>query len=117
MARRTQGSSNWSLFVALRNVNRNNNCTHIQYKWEALVEGQQKVPATGYSVIRNRDNTIVAKFDEFPDCERALMYRCGDVVSFMPLEPDEIVGSLSLFTLMLERAGYRVTQPSISDHF
>lgn len=79
------------------------------------MEGQQKVPATGYTVIRNRDNAIVARLDEFPNCERTLMYRYGDVVSFMPLEPDEIVGSLSMFTLMLERAGYRVTQRSISD--
>lgn len=42
------------------------------------------------------------------------MYRRGDEVSFMPLQPDEIVGTPSLFTLMLERAGYRVSQNSVT---
>lgn len=32
------------------------------------------------------------------------MYRKGDMVSFMPLQPDEIVGNLTLFSQMLQKA-------------
>lgn len=42
------------------------------------------------------------------------MYRRGSMVSFMPLQDDEIIGTPTLFTQMLERAGYRVTQNSVT---
>ncbi|MFE8049286.1 hypothetical protein [Brenneria goodwinii] len=76
-----------------------------------MAKVQEKLPATGYAVIRCRDKVVVAKFMEFPDCERALMYRNGDLVSFMPLQPNEIIGTPTLFTQMLEKAGYRVCSP------
>ncbi len=67
------------------------------------------LPRKGYAVIRCHDGVIVARLHSFPECERALMYRRGDEVSFMPLERDEIVGTPTLFTQMLEKAGYMVT--------
>lgn len=67
-----------------------------------------ELPKKGYAVIRCHDGVIVARLQSFPECERALMYRRGDEVSFMPLERDEIVGTPTLFTQMLKRAGYRV---------
>jgi len=42
------------------------------------------------------------------------MYRRGDEVSFMPLQDDEMVGTPTLFTQMLERAGYRVSKNSVT---
>ena len=52
---------------------------------------KQEMPNTGYAIIRCDDGVIVARLTSFPVCERALMYRRGDTVSFMPLQPDEIV--------------------------
>lgn len=46
----------------------------------------------GYAIIRCHDGVIVARLQSFPDCERALMYRRGSIVSFMPLQDDEIIG-------------------------
>ncbi len=69
----------------------------------------EELPKKGYAVIRCHDGVIVARLPSFPECDRALMYRRGDEVSFMPLHEDEIVGNLSLFTKMLEKAGYRVS--------
>ena len=74
---------------------------------------KEEFPKKGYAVIRCHDGVIVARLHTFPECERALMYRRGDEVSFMPLQPDEIVGTPTLFTLMLERAGYRVSLNSV----
>lgn len=74
----------------------------------------EELPKKGYAVIRCHDGVIVARLHTFPECERALMYRRGDEVSFMSLQPDEIVGTPTLFTLMLERAGYRVSQNSVT---
>ena len=65
---------------------------------------KQEMPNTGYAIIRCDDGVIVARLTSFPVCERALMYRRGDTVSFMPLQPDEIVGTLSLFSQMIEKA-------------
>lgn len=62
-------------------------------------------PDTGFALVRCADRAVVAYFENFPECKRALMYRKGDMVSFMPLQPDEIVGTLSLFTQMLKKAG------------
>lgn len=47
---------------------------------------KQKMPSTGFVVIRCDDRRIVARLSSFPVCERALMYRRGDLVSFMPLK-------------------------------
>ena len=78
---------------------------------------KQEMPNTGYVVIRCDDGVIVARLRSFPVCERALMYRRGDTVSFMPLKHDEIVGTLSLFAQMVERArsgdGYQVLPGSV----
>lgn len=73
---------------------------------------KQKVelPNKGYAVIRCHDGVIVARLQSFPECDRALMYRRGGEVSFMPLKDDEIVGTPTLFTQMLERAGYRISK-------
>ncbi|HDR2471494.1 TPA: hypothetical protein QCI26_005050 [Enterobacter soli] len=68
----------------------------------------------GYAVIRCHDGVIVARLQSFPECDRALMYRRGGEVSFMPLKDDEIVGTPTLFTQMLERAGYRVSKNSVT---
>ncbi|HIC1650661.1 hypothetical protein AAHC63_25350 [Klebsiella quasipneumoniae subsp. quasipneumoniae] len=77
---------------------------------------KQEMPNTGYVVIRCDDEVIVARLISFPVCERALMYRRGDIVSFMPLQSDEIVGTLSLFSQMIERAkrggGYQIPPSS-----
>ncbi|HDT5900690.1 TPA: hypothetical protein QHC20_004810 [Raoultella ornithinolytica] len=71
------------------------------------------LPDTGFALVRCADRAVVAYFESFPECSRALMYRKGDMVSFMPLGEEDIVGTPSLFTMMLERAGYRVS--GISD--
>lgn len=68
-----------------------------------------KLPAGGYVVVRCADRAVVAAFDEFPVCERALMYRRGDLVSFMPLQVDEIIGTPRLLTQLLQKAGYIIT--------
>jgi len=65
---------------------------------------KQEMPNTGYAVIRCDGGVIVARLRSFPVCERALMSRRGDTVSFMPLQHDEIVGILSLFAQMVEKA-------------
>ncbi|GER63381.1 hypothetical protein NMCA_23190 [Enterobacter ludwigii] len=70
---------------------------------------KEELPSKGYAVIRCHDGVIVARLHSFPESERALMYRRGEEVSFMPLQDDEIIGNLSLFTKMLEMAGYRVS--------
>ncbi|QSW33793.1 MULTISPECIES: hypothetical protein [Leclercia] len=70
---------------------------------------KEELPKKGYAVIRCHDGVIVARLQSFPECERALMYRRGDEVSFMPLQRDEIVGTPTLFTQMLEKAGIRVS--------
>lgn len=79
---------------------------------------KQETPNTGYAIIRCDDGVIVARLTSFPVCERALMYRRGDTVSFMPLQPDEIVGTLSLFSQMIEKAksgvGYQVPPGSVT---
>lgn len=75
---------------------------------------KEELPKKGYAVIRCHDGVIVARLQSFPECERALMYRRGDEVSFMPLQEDEIVGTPTLFTEMLERAGYRPSQNSVT---
>lgn len=74
-----------------------------------MVEQKEELPNKGYAVIRCHDGVIVARLQSFPECERALMYRRGSMVSFMPLQDDEIIGTPTLFTQMLERAGYRVS--------
>ena len=73
-----------------------------------------KLPKKGYAVIRCHDGVIVARLQSFPECERALMYHRGSMVSFMPLQDNEIIGTPTLFTQMLERAGFRVTQNSVT---
>ncbi|WP_440493451.1 hypothetical protein [Serratia sarumanii] len=69
--------------------------------------GLQDTPPGGYKVVRCMDDAVVARFKNFPVCERALMYRKGDQISFMPLQPKDIVGTPKLITQILERAGYR----------
>lgn len=76
------------------------------------MEPKVKLPSNGYAIIRCHDGMIVARLHSFPECERALMYRRGDEVSFMPLQNDEMVGTPTLFTQMLERAGYRISNNS-----
>lgn len=76
------------------------------------MEEKDDVPEKGYAIIRCHDGVIVARLKSFPECERALVYRRGEMVSFMPLQDDEIVGKPSLFTQMLERAGYHVSPNS-----
>lgn len=76
------------------------------------MEPKVKLPSKGYAIIRCHDGMIVARLHSFPECERALMYRRGDEVSFMPLQNDEMVGTPTLFTQMLERAGYRISNNS-----
>ncbi|WP_368277773.1 hypothetical protein AB3N49_12525 [Enterobacter cloacae] len=74
---------------------------------------KEELQSKGYAVIRCHDGVIVARLHSFPESERALMYRRGDEVSFMPLQDDEVVGTPTLFTQMLERAGYRVSKMSM----
>ena len=71
------------------------------------MEQKQNMPDRGYVVIRCDDGVIVARLASFPVTERALMYRRGDMVSFMPLQSDEIVGTPSLFAQMIEMAKSR----------
>lgn len=75
-----------------------------------MVEKKEELPNNGYAVIRCNDGVIVARLHSFPDSSRVLMYRRGDEVSFMPLQDDEMVGTPTLFTQLLERAGYRVSK-------
>lgn len=78
------------------------------------VDEKEKLSKKGYAVIRCHDGVIVARLRSFPESDRALMYRRGDEVSFVPLQDDEIVGTPTLFTQMLEKAGYRVTLNSVT---
>ena len=75
---------------------------------------KQELPCKGYAVIRCHDGAIVARLHSFPESGRALMYRRGDEVSFMPLQDDDIIGTPTLFTQMLERSGYRVCKNSVT---
>ncbi|EBP0013997.1 hypothetical protein HX37_25465 [Salmonella enterica] len=68
------------------------------------------LPDSGFALIRCVDRAVIAYFGSFPSSERALMYRRGDEISFVPLHPDDIVGTPTLFTQMLEKAGYRITR-------
>ncbi len=90
----------------------------LVYFEDFAVAKKQQMPKTGYVVIRCDDGVIVARLTSFPVCERALMYHRGDTVSFMPLQPDEIVGTLSLFSQMIERAkaggGYQIPPGSVT---
>ncbi|MFB0711448.1 hypothetical protein ACEU59_09775 [Buttiauxella noackiae] len=72
----------------------------------------EELPATGYAIIRCKDCAVLAKFENFPNAERALMYRRGDEVSFVPLQHDDIIGNPTMFTQMLEKAGYRISAVS-----
>lgn len=65
---------------------------------------KQKMPRAGFVVIRCDDKKIVARLNSFPMCERALMYRCGELVSFMPLRSDDIIGTPTLFSQMLDKS-------------
>lgn len=69
---------------------------------------QEELPETGYVVIRCHDYAVVATLGNFPDGGRALMYRRGDEISFFYLHPDDIIGTPTLFTQMLEKAGFRI---------
>ncbi|EOZ4763121.1 hypothetical protein [Enterobacter hormaechei] len=69
---------------------------------------KEELSSKGYAVIRCHDGVIVARLHSFPESERALMYRRGDEVSFMSLQDDEMVGTTTHFTQMLERAGYKI---------
>lgn len=77
---------------------------------------KEELPKRGYVVIRCHDGVIVARLHSFPECDRALMYRRGSEVSFMPLQDDEIIGTPTLFTQMLELAGYRVNENQNLNH-
>ncbi|RKR64982.1 hypothetical protein C7387_1701 [Yokenella regensburgei] len=78
------------------------------------VDKKEQKLTKGYAVIRCHDGVIVARLSSFPESDRALMYRRGDEASFVPLQDDEIVGTPTLFTQMLEKAGYRVTMNSVT---
>ncbi|HIC1936918.1 hypothetical protein [Citrobacter freundii] len=78
------------------------------------MEEKVELPNKGYAIIRCHDGVIVARLRSFPECERALMYRRGSMVSFMPLQDNEIIGTPTLFTQMLEMAGYRVSRKSVT---
>lgn len=78
------------------------------------MQKQNEIPTKGYAIIRCNDGVIVARLHSFPDSDRALMYRRGDELSFMPLQDDEIIGTTTLFTQMLERTGYRVSKNSVT---
>ncbi len=71
----------------------------------------QELPATGYAVVRCCDHVVVATFMDFPNFDRALIYRNGTMMSFMPLHSDDIVGTPTLFVQLLEKAGYHVSFP------
>ncbi|HFI5584720.1 TPA: hypothetical protein ACGQTX_003003 [Raoultella ornithinolytica] len=64
---------------------------------------KQEMPNTGYVVIRCDDEVIVARLRSFPVCERALMYRRGEDILFMPVQKDEIIGTKELFYQLLGR--------------
>lgn len=66
----------------------------------------EELANNSYVVIRCHDGVIVARLHSFPESGRALMYKQGEKVSFMPLQDDDIVGSPALFTQMLTQAGY-----------
>ncbi|MBB1199629.1 hypothetical protein EGM70_04835 [Enterobacteriaceae bacterium 89] len=70
------------------------------------------LPTTGFALVRCTDRAIVTYFETFPECDRALMYRKGNVCSFMPLADDEIVARPSLMVELMRRAGYRVIPTS-----
>ncbi|HDT6546116.1 TPA: hypothetical protein QFT03_003104 [Kluyvera ascorbata] len=58
------------------------------------MEKEHNMPDRGYVIIRCDNSVIVARLASFAS---AIIYRSGDMISFMPLQPDEIVGTPSLF--------------------
>lgn len=77
---------------------------------------KEEIPSKGYAVIRFHDGVIVARLHSFPDRGRALMYRRGGELSFMPLQDDEMVGTRTLLRQILERAGFRVAENQSMSH-
>lgn len=59
-----------------------------------------------YDLVRRDDGQVMASYEYGPQ-DRVLFYRCGDNFSCRPMYPDELIGDLSMFTQMLEKAGYR----------
>ncbi|CNL89381.1 Uncharacterised protein [Yersinia enterocolitica] len=72
-----------------------------------------RLPSRGYAVIRCHDRVIVAQMNEFPLCNKALLYRDGETFSFRPIKDDEIIGTPSFIMQLLERAGYTIKDPLI----
>ena len=64
-----------------------------------------------YDVVRRDDGQVMASY-QYSFEERVLLYRYENTFSFRPVQPDEIVGDLSLFSEMLKMAGYRLASHS-----
>lgn len=60
---------------------------------------------TRYDLVRHTDGVVVLTFD-MPGQGKALLYRQGEIYSFRPMMPEEIIGTPNMFMQMLERAGY-----------
>lgn len=58
-----------------------------------------------YAVIRRDDMSVVAEMDYFPDSERAVMYRYGQKIKFLPMANRDIMGNENLFEELCVRAG------------
>lgn len=59
-----------------------------------------------YDLVRRADGKIMASYQFGPE-DRVLLYRHGDTISCRPMQQDELIGDLSLFSEMLLKAGYR----------
>ena len=66
---------------------------------------------TRYDLVRRDDGVVVFTFD-MPTRSKVLLYRQGNIYSFRPMLPEEIVGTPNLFIQMLRRAGYQVSPVS-----
>ncbi|CAM6781578.1 hypothetical protein LEADMM068B1_06595 [Leclercia adecarboxylata] len=60
-----------------------------------------------YDLVRRDDGQVMASY-QYSFEERVLLYRYGNTFTFRPLQADEIIGNLSLFSEMLLMAGYRL---------
>lgn len=65
---------------------------------------------TCFDIVRRDDGEVVCSF-EMPAEARALLYQKDEGIIFSLIFPDEIIGTPTLFTQMLMKAGYRISGP------
>ncbi|EFJ3514919.1 TPA: hypothetical protein ACP4T9_001279 [Escherichia coli] len=60
-----------------------------------------------YALIRRDDLAVIVEMDHFPDSERAIMYRNGNKVIFLPMRASDIMGDDKLAEELRIRAVFQ----------